>query len=51
MQKVYLGLLLLAIANGKYLANNIFVYNSEYYDIDIDMSGDLGYYTTYGASA
>lgn len=51
MQKVYLALLFLAIANGQYLANNLVVVNSAYYDIDIDFSADIGYYTTYGASA
>ena len=52
MQKVLLALTLIAaVANGQYLLNNVFVFNSDYYNIDIDISGDIGYMTTYGATA
>lgn len=50
MQKVLFALaLVLALSNGQYILNNIVEYNSDYYDIDIDLTADIGYMTMYGA--
>ena len=52
MQKVFLALALLcAIANGQYLLNNLVEVNSDYYDIDIDLTADIGYMTLYMAGS
>ena len=50
MQKVLLALaLVLALSNGQYILNNIVEFNSDYYDIDIDLTADIGYMTMYMA--
>ena len=52
MQKLFLGIaLVLGISNGQYLLNNIAEVSSDFYDLDIDFSADIGYQTLYTAGA
>ena len=44
MQKLFLGIaLVLGISNGQYLLNNIAEVSSDFYDLDVDFSADIGY--------
>ena len=48
--RVLIALALLAVlANGQYIENGIVDVESEYYDLAIDLFGDIGYMTMYGA--